>query len=153
VRNLHAYKDVGVRYVVVPTGRNPFGSNPPALLPQVHTDPLLTIYELPGTRPYFSAEGCELSVHSRESVTANCVHPAQLTRLEMSLPGWHSSVNGHAQPVGKATPIFQEIDLPAGKAEVEFSFLPPFMWYGFLCFIAGVALLFRPLIYRNIKKS
>jgi uncharacterized membrane protein YfhO len=62
-------------------------------------------------------------------------------RLEYHAEGWRVRVSGQDRPVTRAEPIFQQVDLPAGQATVEFRFTPPFMKAGYIAFVAGLALL------------
>ncbi|MEE3626674.1 hypothetical protein UCD39_22305 [Nitrospirillum sp. BR 11752] len=104
------------------------------------SDGIMDIVELPGARPYFTAEGCQLAPISRDSVAADCSAPATLTRLELFMPGWTATVNGAARPVGREGPLFQTVDLPAGRSEVRFQYQPPHIAWGYAAFLAGLAL-------------
>jgi hypothetical protein len=90
----------------------------------VHRGRTMSIYELPDTRPYFSADSCALKPFSHDRVDAWCTHPSKLTRLEVAMRGWSATVNGHLLPIGLSDGVFQTIDLPAGKAHVEFTYEP-----------------------------
>ncbi|WP_156460664.1 hypothetical protein [Sphingomonas sp. Leaf339] len=85
----------------------------------------MTIYRLPGTRPYWSAPGCVIDKTARTEAMTICDRPARLTRLELMMPGWTATVNGIAVPVSKTDEIFQSIALPAGRAAVSFDYAPP----------------------------
>ena len=93
-RNLAAYEEVGVKFVVAPAGEDPFAADrasatqasaPPR---QVYSDELMAIYELPAPRPYFETFGgpCEIAPRSRSRVLADCAGPATLMRREISSP-------------------------------------------------------------------
>ncbi len=47
----------------------------------VHRSRSMSVYELPSTRAYFSAESCALHVLSRDRIDTSCAHPGTLTRL------------------------------------------------------------------------
>ncbi|MDZ5647262.1 hypothetical protein [Nitrospirillum sp. BR 11828] len=108
--------------------------------PPAASDRIMDIIELPGARSYFTAEGCQLTPTSRETVTADCPAPTTLTRLELFMPGWTATVNGASRPIGREGPLFQMVDLPAGRSEVRFSYQPPYMAWGYAAFVAGLAL-------------
>ena len=38
----------------------------------------------------------------------------------MNAEGWRARVNGEDRPVARSEPIFQQVELPAGQATVEF---------------------------------
>ncbi|MBB6249624.1 hypothetical protein [Nitrospirillum iridis] len=107
---------------------------------QVYADRVMTIFELPNPAPYFAAEGCELQPQSREWVVADCAAAASLTRQELFLPGWSAQVGADQQEVRPDGPIFQKIDLPAGRSEVRFRYRPPYMPAGYALFLVGIAL-------------
>jgi hypothetical protein len=91
----------------------------------VHRGLSMSIYELPGTRDYFSAEACALKPSSHDRVDASCARPSKLTRLELSMRGWSATVNGEAVPIGLSDGVFQTVDLPAGEKRIEFTYEPP----------------------------
>lgn len=111
-----------------------------AAFKRVYTDTIMSIYELPNPAPYFSAPGCTLGPQSRDVVVANCPAPAPLRRRELFLRGWTATVDGQARPVVPDAPLFQRVDLPAGRSEIMFRFLPPYMGWGYAAFAAGLAL-------------
>jgi hypothetical protein len=141
-QNVAAYEATGVRYVVT----KPDAVLAPALkLPKVYSDSVMNIYELPNPTPYFDAPGCMISPRSRNELVTDCTAASALTRLELFMPGWRAEVNGHHVAVALTGEIFQQIALPAGQAEVRFSFLPPHMHLGYGLFLAGLLLFFLPL--------
>ncbi|MEA1650109.1 hypothetical protein UAJ10_13950 [Nitrospirillum sp. BR 11164] len=108
--------------------------------PPVAGDEVMDIVELPGARPYFTADGCQLTPDSREAVTADCPAPAALTRLELFMPGWTATLNGATATVGQDGPLFQKVDLPAGRSDVRFHYRPPHMGWGYAAFLVGLGL-------------
>ncbi len=115
----------------------------------VYADPLVRIYELSDVLPYFETSGgpCGLSAATRESVTTECAAPARLIRRELFFDGWQASINGKSEPIIRASPIFQGVDVPAGTARVRFHYAPPFaaasaaaMITGLLIVLAGAAI-------------
>lgn len=105
--------------------------------------PTTAVFELPGTRSYASAPNCRIEMQTRERLTAECPQPAQLTRLEVFMRGWTARVNGLATPVLLAEDTFQAVDLPAGRAVVEFRYDPPgvrlALWIALATLVALVA--------------
>ncbi|MBB6254175.1 hypothetical protein [Nitrospirillum iridis] len=108
---------------------------------RVFQDAAMRLYELPNPRPYFTADGCLLAPQSRYRLVSNCPVPTALTRLELSMPGWRATVNGHKRPVTETEGLFQQVMLPAGMATVSFRFLPPYMPLGYGLFALGWVLL------------
>ncbi|MEA1650108.1 hypothetical protein UAJ10_13945 [Nitrospirillum sp. BR 11164] len=106
----------------------------------VFRDDVMQIDALSNPRPYFSADGCHLAPVSRERLAADCAAPATLTRLELFMPGWGATVNGREQVVEADGPLFQRVELPAGRSEVVFHYTPPHMGWGYGAFAAGLAL-------------
>ncbi|EGY01942.1 hypothetical protein AZA_56497 [Nitrospirillum viridazoti Y2] len=106
----------------------------------VFRDDVMQIDALPDPRPYFGADGCHLAPVSRERLAADCAAPATLTRLELFMPGWKATVNGQEQTVAADGPLFQKVDLPAGRSEVVFRYTPPYMGWGYGALAAGLAL-------------
>jgi hypothetical protein len=100
----------------------------------------MDIYELPHAAPYFEvSEGpCALAPHGSDAIATRCDRPAVLVRREMFDAGWRASVNGSAQPIRRTGEIFQEIDLPAGAADVQFRYRPPYIGATYAAFAAGL---------------
>ena len=105
----------------------------------VHASRSMRVYELSGTRPYFSADGCVLTLASRDSVEASCAAASQLLRLEVAMRGWSVQVNGAPTVLREAEDTFQEVALPAGLSRVEFSYEPALFRPALA--LAGLALL------------
>jgi hypothetical protein len=100
----------------------------------------LDVYELLHAAPYFEVSGgaCALVPHGGDAVSTHCDRTAVLVRREMFDAGWRASVNGSAQPVRRTGEIFQEIDLPAGTADVRFRYRPPYIGAAYAAFAAGL---------------
>jgi hypothetical protein len=111
----------------------------------VFRDRVMTVYELDNPTPYFTAQGCTLDVQSREALVADCPAAVPLRRLELAMAGWSATVNDALQPVTADGPLFQRVDLPAGRSVVTFRFQPPFMPLGYALFLVGLAALAAPL--------
>ncbi|MDG3442264.1 hypothetical protein [Nitrospirillum amazonense] len=106
----------------------------------VFRDDVMQIDALPAPRPYFGADGCHLAPVSRERLAADCAAPATLTRLELFMPGWRATVNGQEQTMAADGPLFQKVNLPAGRSDVVFRYTPPHIGWGYGAFAAGLAL-------------
>ena len=139
--------------VVIWRWPTPFGLAPQISLQHpgdpslAYADGLLSIYELPAPAPYFSADGCTLSVKSRTELRADCSTPSTLVRRELAAPGWTALVGGGPVPIALTAPLFQSIPLPAGPSRIAFRYRPPgTLWFTGL-FILGAA--FFPLSYRR----
>ncbi|MEA1647592.1 hypothetical protein UAJ10_00995 [Nitrospirillum sp. BR 11164] len=107
----------------------------------VFHDRVMTVYELDNPAPYFAAEGCTLSIQSREALVADCPTAVPLRRLELAMAGWSATVNGSPQAVAADGPLFQRIDLPAGRSVVTFRFQPPSISLGYVLLVLGLVAL------------
>jgi hypothetical protein len=127
-----AYARAGVKYVFAGPAFDPRAK-------AAYQDRLVTIYELPDVRDYFTADSCVLTPVSHDSVDAVCSQPSELLRLELFMRGWSATVNGKPVAVEPREEAFQGVALPAGRARIEFTYRPA----GFTAAIAAavVALL------------
>lgn len=137
-KNLSAYQALGVRYILTLPYTDPLhiAQNP------VFISKAMWIYRLDHAAPYFATipgSGCIITAPKRTSVQISCAKPCALIRRELFYPGWHARVNGHAVTVRKAAPLFQQIDLPAGRSKIRFFYRPPFERRA--CAAAGLGLL------------
>ena len=101
----------------------------------------MRIYEISGSRPYATATDCALDVRDRDLIVADCPHPSTLSRLELFMAGWTVRVNGKATTVRRTGEIFQAVDLPKGRSETSFAYVPPFISAGYAAALFGVVLL------------
>jgi len=109
---------------------------------KAYADSVMDIWELPNPVPYFQVnEGgpCTLLTMRREDVTAECFAPATLVRRELYMPGWQVTVNGTAAAAVQQNGIFQSTALPAGRSQVRYHFVPPYMDFGWAASILGMA--------------
>lgn len=120
---------------------------------RVYFDKAMTLYELPNPRPYFTAAGCSLQTISRNLLISDCPQASKLLRLEYFTPGWSAAIDGHLQPVTATEQIFQQVDLPAGRATVTFQFVPEYMTAGWAAFAAGLALSAMGLYQRTPHRA
>jgi len=132
--NIRSFADLGVRFVLTYAGAPEVEG-----LRIVHRSPLMTIAEVDGAAPYFEAPGCAVEARGREAASVTCEQPAMLMRRELWFPGWRVAVNGEGRALERSGPLFQKVELPAGRSEVAFTYRPP--WFGALAllFAAGVA--------------
>lgn len=131
------YLDLGVRYVVTDHAAESPASN----LHKVYSDNLMDIWEFPNSSPYFQiiAGGpCVLSALQRETLVAECSSAATLVRRELYMPGWHVAVNRKSWAVSQDE-IFESVSLPPGHDEIQFSFSPPYMQFGWIGSCIGIA--------------
>jgi hypothetical protein len=144
LRNLDGYRAAGVAYVLTPPGEAlPQGSTTFRL---VSRSPSTWIYRLAGAAPYFSArDRCSVRPDGRESVDLSCPAPTRLIRRETDLPGWSVKVDGDPAEVHRAGGLFQAVNVGAGSHQVEFSYRPPGIGWGFLAFAVGCGWLLLPM--------
>ncbi len=110
-------------------------------LTEVYRDSIMAIYRTPDPAPYLSAAGCRLYVETRDEARSQCATRSTLVRLETFMPGWHATVNSRGVPIVEKDPLFQAISLPAGTADIQFSFEPPYERVGFGLLALALALL------------
>ncbi len=120
-----------------------------ALQKRVYSDNVMDIFELNNPKPYFDTAqaNCSLDSATREYVTVNCQAPDTLIRRELFFPGWQAYINGLPAQVNEYDGLFQSVALTAGRSEVKFSFVPPYISYAWgIMFIALFALVFSILV-------
>jgi hypothetical protein len=139
LRNLPAYRAVGVAYVLTPAGEP---------LPQSRTtfslvfrSPSTRIYSLAGSIPYFTASSpaCTIRTKARDDVQLSCPTPALLVRRETDLRGWRADIDGHAARLKRIDGLFQGVKVPAGTHRITFDYSPPYIGWGFAALAAGCA--------------
>jgi len=154
VANLTAYERVGVKYVVVPAGyRVPLAEwSPP--WPEVYSDKVASIFELPDPTPLFHAESsaCSARALSLDTAAVSCPAPAILEWGELYMPGWSATVNGRKTTIHESTGLVQAVSVPAGNSVVHFVFLPPYIGIGLSAFLLGILLLLSPVGFVAVKK-
>jgi hypothetical protein len=138
-RNLDGYREAGVKYVLTPAGQ---------ALPQrpggftlVFRSPSTWVYELAGSKPYFTLAGgnCLSVPAGRSSARTSCAAATTLVRRETDLPGWSATVDGRPVTIRAADGLFQAIRFPAGSHEVRFSYAPPYIVWGLVGLALGCA--------------
>jgi hypothetical protein len=131
------YLDLGVRYVI--TDHDTDG--PATDLNKVYSDNLMDIWEFPNSASYFQiiAGGpCVFSTLQREHLIAECSSPATLVRRELYMPGWHVAINRKPWGVTQDE-LFESVSLPQGHDEIQFSFSPPYVEFGWIGCCMGIA--------------
>jgi hypothetical protein len=140
-----AYEDASVKYLLFPSAVTLLPSLAKLGVHAVFEDDIVTIYEMPKTKPFFStaSASCTVSSASDNQATVNCAKGATtLTRTELSMPGWHAYVNGHEVPITTVDSTYQQISVPAGTSSVTYSFTPPHEKYALLAaFLAALFLI------------
>jgi hypothetical protein len=135
--NIAAYRDLGVKYVVV---AHPHHFE----LPLVRESPAMKIYELPGYAPYLETIGaeCRIEAPRRTEMSVDCPAPATLVRRELHFPGWQATIGEAPARIELHGEIFQAIALPSGRSSVRFAYAPPgIAWAWLACALGLLALL------------
>ena len=158
LRNLPAYEWTGVKYVLAPGDDNPFANMSDAPSREkaprrVYADGVMSIYELPGARPYFEASAgpCSVDEQERTRAVVNCESAARLVRRELFFPGWTATVNHQDAPIAEFEGLFQAIDLPQGRSEVRYSYAPAHIGWAWLATLAAAIALAWPVIRRRLR--
>jgi hypothetical protein len=95
---------------------------------KVWSDRLATVYALPDPRPFFStaSSSCTVSITSLTEARVNCpTGKSTLLRTEQSMKGWTATVNGRSAAITTVDTVYQQIKVPKGTSNVQFSFQPP----------------------------
>jgi len=143
VNHFTAYEDASVKYLVAPSAVVILPALTKLGVIQVFHDDIVTIYELPHSRPFYStvSSTCSVSSTSNDSATVSCPSAGStLIRTELYMSGWRAYVNGKEVPITASDIAYQSIPVPAGTSTVTFTFLPPHVRYALVA--ALVAALF-----------
>lgn len=142
------FEKLGVALVLVPHGFPLPGSEalpPEQKLKLLYSDQTADVYRLPHAAPYFEAgPGCTVRAESQTIAHTVCAAPSFLIRRELMMSGWTARVEAvKTQTVVPAfdEALFERIPLPAGPADIRFSFTPPFMAWGWAGFLLGLLML------------
>lgn len=141
LRDHHAaFEQAGVTHALVTTANDPLENADPKVFQRVFRDDRATVYRLTQAAPYFETRGahCTLLPKSRERLVAVCDAPAKLIRRELMFDNWSARVNGHRARLQTTDDIFQQIDLPAGRSDVVFRYVPPWANTIAILFAAGL---------------
>lgn len=129
------YEAASVKYLALPTGLALSPKLTALGVKQVFSNAMATIYKMPHPRAFYSTASSSCTVTSTAPSTATVTCPSggtTLLRTELSMAGWHATVNGHSVPITTVNGVYQRIDVPQGTSTVEFSFLPPHEKYAVL---------------------
>lgn len=146
-------REAGVRFVVVTAQNDTFNTRKRPDLTAVYTDAKTHIYEVSNAAPYMETRGapCVLTTISRTRAQTDCRGPAVLIRRELLLPGWHARVNNDKVSIGGAgarvDAYVQQVDLPAGPADITWWYTPPhskLMAWLFACGLAATVIMAVP---------
>jgi hypothetical protein len=146
-------REAGMRFVVVSAQNDTFNTRKRPDLTAVYTDAKTHIYEVSNAAPYMETRGapCVLTTISRTRAQTDCRGPAVLIRRELLLPGWHARVNNDKVSIGGAgarvDAYVQQVDLPAGPADITWWYTPPhskLMAWLFACGLAATVIMAVP---------
>jgi hypothetical protein len=135
-----AYEDASVKYLVAPTAVVLLPALAKLGVTQVYTDSIVTIYELPHPRSFYSTTSSSCSVKSTNdnAASVNCpTGSSTLIRTELAMAGWHAYVNGKEVTIKTSDGAYQSIPVPKGTSDVTFSYLPPHEKYAILAGLIG----------------
>jgi hypothetical protein len=122
LQDLAGYQEAGVSYVVTAPGTLP----QPLGLKRVFSDPVATIYRLPGASPLITvSNGCRAITVGIYSAQVDCQRRGSLVWRELYLPGWTATLSGRPAAVRPTGTAFQRVALNPGRQLVRFSFQPP----------------------------
>jgi hypothetical protein len=135
VNHFGDYESASVKYLVMPTNQTVLPALANLGVTKVFSDTTATIYKMPHARPFFSTSSpsCSVTSSNVSSATVNCPNGATtLLRTELSMAGWHASVNGQSVPITTVDGVFQSVAVPQGTSTIAYSFLPPHEKYAVL---------------------
>ncbi len=139
VRNLDNFKYTGVTHLVTMHDQLNDSQAAEASLTKVFSGRGADIYSLSNTQGYMvSSSNCHISLYTRDKAKAVCSGKGALVRKELFIPGWRASVNGRTVPIAVEREIFQKISLQNGISDITFSYMPPYMGYGYVIFAFGL---------------
>jgi hypothetical protein len=144
LRNLSGYRQLGVSYVLTPSGQA-LGQSPAGFQLAAKT-PTAWIYHLTGAAPYFTAPGCAIRSSERQQAIITCPRATTLVRRETDLPGWSAQVDGAPATINPSQRLFQSVRVPAGRHSVSFAYAPPGIAWGAVGFLAGLLGLAAPAL-------
>ena len=137
-----AYQGASVKYLVLPTALPLLPGLTALGVKQVFSDATATIYLVPNSRPFFSTSSstCTVTSTSVNAATVQCpTGSSTLLRTELSMAGWHASINGKSVDITTVDGVYQSVSVPQGTSNVTYSFTPPHEKYAVL---AGLVALF-----------
>lgn len=120
----------------------------------VYTDDNIDIFEIPGYRPYFDANGCyvEKSI-GFDTFEVSCTKDTDITRLELYYPGWHAKVDGVEVTIRKDSGLFQQVSVSPGKHTIEYYYWPKHMTISLIGAGVGILTLIAGVVYLIIIRK
>jgi hypothetical protein len=117
----------------------------------VQQSPTAHIYLLPHPSPIATAPGCAVVAHSFTSFSTNCKHASKLTYRELSFKGWSATVNGQPTTTTTSNGVFQQLALPAGTAQVSFTYTPPQALLAWVACLLALLAIAASLVFRRVR--
>lgn len=149
-KNIREFENVGVRFIVTSRGQLNADFVRKHSLESVFINSSFEIFKLPHTKNYFeSFPACLHTNESRNSLEVTCPTEAILVRRELSMPGWHATINNQKIQLGTDEDIFQSIHLPSGHSKIKFHYAPPYIEYGYAALSIGVLLIISSYLPRG----
>lgn len=139
VNHLADYESMGVKYVVLPAGAaSPVYHG--TELREVYKDGVAEIVQLPHPAPLFGStrRDCSVKAESATQAIVDCPRPSTIVYRQLSMPGWHVSVDRTPVVPRAYGTLFQAVEVPAGVSRVQFGFTPPYANLAWLLFILGI---------------
>lgn len=152
IKNMPAYESVGVKYVITQKSPTTQSALEAQQLKPVFEDETYQIYALPQPRPYFevSKGDCSISTDAtKAALETQCGEDSTLVRRELFMPGWTAKVNGKTTQINHYGSLFQQINVPAGKSTISFSFTPQHMIVAITAMIVGITTLLGVVLYKR----
>jgi hypothetical protein len=158
--HLRSYEDASVKYLLAPRSLVLTSQLRSLGVTAVFHDEATTIYELPHARPFFSTPSpCRVTSTNFDVARLSCSRATTLLRTELSMSGWHASVNGLSTDITTVDGVYQVVNVPKGSSTVVFSFAPPNEYLALTLsllaalFLVGCALVERPRAKKAKTKS
>lgn len=134
IKNIQAYRNIGVKYIVTGPGVLTEHMIDEAGLVEVYNQNTVLIYEVSGVKPYFQVSGCSINEKSRDELVVSCPRATTLLRRELYYPGWQVTVNGEIKEIALSDKLFQQVALPSGESTVRFNYRPPNITLSWIAF-------------------
>jgi hypothetical protein len=136
---IKSYEYVGVKYLATFPDTLSATEISKADLKPVFNSTVASIYKLPDPQAYFSSSSCQVTkVYNKASLIVNCIKPGSLLRREIYSPGWSAKIGNTSLAVKQSGPLFQSVEIPAGKYTIDFNYLPPHIYIGLILFLIGI---------------
>ena len=128
VDHFTAYEDASVKYLVAPALVDLLPALAKLGVTQVFADSIVAIYEMPN--PALLLDDVNLVHRARarsdNAATVTCPSGAStLVRTELSMAGWHASVNGKPVTITTSDGAYQSIPVPRARRPSRSASCPP----------------------------